>query len=580
LFKTDGTPEGTVLVKDINPSGGSSPIYLTNVNGTLFFFASNGTQGFELWKSDGTEAGTELVKEIRAGSQGARSAVKPAVVDGVLYFAPNDGTHGYELWKSDGTEAGTVLVKDIRPGSLGPTLYLSASAGGMLFFQAEDGTHGREWWRTDGTEAGTFMLKDVRAGAASGADGSSTAAGANGVFYFVADDGTGDALWMSDGTEGGTVQVDTGEIILSNPRDLANVNGILYFSADDGIHGREPWIIAPEMAASLFYNNSTFDADAAADAEVGTGNPGLAVDKLPYYPGSGLASFENVSSFVHGINGITVDLASGHGPLTADDFTFRIGKTGAPATWAIGPSPTGISVLAGAGVAGMDRVQIVWPDGVIKNTWLEVTVEGNDAAGGFNANTGLETSKTFYFGSRIGDTGVNSSPAVFLTNAADQIAVRAHLGAAASTANRFDFDRNGVVSVADEVIARRNFGALPNIHIAGSPPAGSGSNGGSAAVAVHLALKATERAVAVAAPGAGSTASERQMAAPLEKQPAARLEGGRAPARASAGNPRSVDLALDDELLDSLVPPAAVVTQGAKAAALPPGLTRLLALRP
>ena len=38
-------------------------------------------------------------------------------VNGTLFFAANDGTHGYELWKSDGTAAGTVLVKDINPGS-------------------------------------------------------------------------------------------------------------------------------------------------------------------------------------------------------------------------------------------------------------------------------------------------------------------------------------------------------------------------------------------------------------------------------------------------------------------------------
>ena len=37
-------------------------------------------------------------------------------VNGTLFFTANDGTHGHELWKSDGTAAGTVLVKDIIPG--------------------------------------------------------------------------------------------------------------------------------------------------------------------------------------------------------------------------------------------------------------------------------------------------------------------------------------------------------------------------------------------------------------------------------------------------------------------------------
>ena len=40
-------------------------------------------------------------------------------VNGTLFFTADDGTNGRELWKSDGTAAGTVLVKDISPGSVG-----------------------------------------------------------------------------------------------------------------------------------------------------------------------------------------------------------------------------------------------------------------------------------------------------------------------------------------------------------------------------------------------------------------------------------------------------------------------------
>ena len=49
---------------------GSSPSNLTDVNGTLFFAADDGTHGDELWKSDGTAAGTVLVKDINPGSYG------------------------------------------------------------------------------------------------------------------------------------------------------------------------------------------------------------------------------------------------------------------------------------------------------------------------------------------------------------------------------------------------------------------------------------------------------------------------------------------------------------------------------
>lgn len=53
------------MVSDIDPgSAGSFPANLTNVSGTLFFSATNGVTGVELWQSNGTAAGTVLVKKI------------------------------------------------------------------------------------------------------------------------------------------------------------------------------------------------------------------------------------------------------------------------------------------------------------------------------------------------------------------------------------------------------------------------------------------------------------------------------------------------------------------------------------
>ena len=79
---------------------------LTNVNGTLFFVANDGTHGLELWKSDGTASGTVMV-------MAALFSANPYFltdVNGTLFFTATDGTNGIELWKSDGTLAGTVMV--------------------------------------------------------------------------------------------------------------------------------------------------------------------------------------------------------------------------------------------------------------------------------------------------------------------------------------------------------------------------------------------------------------------------------------------------------------------------------------
>jgi len=121
------------------------------VNGTLFFSASDGTNGTELWKSNGTEAGTVLVKDIYYPG-GSSSPVYLTDVNGVLFFRANDGTNGIELWKSDGTEDGTVLVKDIYPGASGSSPLFLTDANGTLFFSANDGTHGAELWM--------YMLND------------------------------------------------------------------------------------------------------------------------------------------------------------------------------------------------------------------------------------------------------------------------------------------------------------------------------------------------------------------------------------------------------------------------------------
>jgi ELWxxDGT repeat protein len=235
LWRTDGTAAGTYRVADINPNGSSNPQNLTNVNGTLYFSANDGTNGRELWKFDGTTA--SLVKDIHGnGSSDPRWLVD---VNGTLFFTAEDGTSGRELWKSDGTN--TVLVEDIRAGGSSDPRYL-VNLNGTLFFSADNGGLGRELWRSDGTEDGTKVVKDINSTIQSSAPDWLTVVG--GTLFFTAEDGShGRELWKSDGTEGGTVLV--GDILIgpsaSSPQGLTNVNGTLFFSASDGTNGRELW---------------------------------------------------------------------------------------------------------------------------------------------------------------------------------------------------------------------------------------------------------------------------------------------------------------------------------------------------
>jgi ELWxxDGT repeat protein len=241
LWKSDGTMTGTVMVKDINPgSGGSYPYYPTESNGTLFFSADDGSNGRELWKSGGTVTGTVMVKDIYSGTNGSLP-LNLAGVNGTLFFVANDGNSGWELWKSDGTVTGTVQVKDINPGAGFSSPSPPVAVNGTLFFSADDGSSGRELWKSDGTMTGTVQVRDIY----SGTNGSSLAhlTDVNSTLFFQADDGSsGQELWKSDGTVTGTVMVkDINPGFSSAPDELIDVNGTLFFRAFDGSNWSELW---------------------------------------------------------------------------------------------------------------------------------------------------------------------------------------------------------------------------------------------------------------------------------------------------------------------------------------------------
>jgi ELWxxDGT repeat protein len=270
LWKSDGTPVGTQFVTE---KGGG---HLVVLNHELYFAHSEPETRQELWKSDGTEAGTVMVKDINQQTGdyafGSSTPAQFTVSGEMLYFVATDGIHGGELWRTDGTEAGTVMVKDVDPRQpvsffqgIGNPLDLT-DVNGKLFFTADDGVHDRELWVTDGTEEGTIMLTDL-----DGAIDEKPIRLFNcyGTLYVTAyDSAHGGELWKSDGTPQGTVLVadirpgSSGSV----PSYKAAANGLLFFSAIDGVTGRELWAlnIAPvaeslEPAGPLLTHASTVD---------------------------------------------------------------------------------------------------------------------------------------------------------------------------------------------------------------------------------------------------------------------------------------------------------------------------------
>lgn len=83
----------------------------------LYFPATNGSDGAELWQTDRTKAGTVILKDINSTSDNAHaSPAELTAYEGILYFRATDGKTGKELWKTDGTQANTSQVKDINTG--------------------------------------------------------------------------------------------------------------------------------------------------------------------------------------------------------------------------------------------------------------------------------------------------------------------------------------------------------------------------------------------------------------------------------------------------------------------------------
>lgn len=247
LWRSDGTEDGTYLVKHINSNFWSSNTIssLFNYNGNLVFSANDDITGHELWISNGTTDGTTLLKDIRIGANTNSFPGNFTVCNGSLYFTADNGTNGVEVWKSDGTTAGTMLLKDINPGS-GSGVYNTRFMvfDNHIYFYAYTAANGYELWKSDGTEAGTQLFKDIAVGINS-SNSSLIGFAADNYFVFQVDLPTlGREFWVSDGTAAGTVLLkdinSSGNGIPVEPQ-FAKFNNKIYFNAFTTANGEELW---------------------------------------------------------------------------------------------------------------------------------------------------------------------------------------------------------------------------------------------------------------------------------------------------------------------------------------------------
>ncbi|WP_306640100.1 ELWxxDGT repeat protein [Sanyastnella coralliicola] len=243
IWTTDGTPEGTQFFKafDEDENVGFANGFVHNETLYLSMLANN--TGQELYKTDGTVDGTVLVKDIESGSSGS-GPTNYFVYNDEVYFTCWNSNIGNELWKTDGTTEGTNEVDNVNPGSSSAVPNSFLIHDGLLYFSAQS-TDGRNLWVTDGTAEGTTQLSFIDAWQPNVSDLVSF----NGEVYFVAeDDDEGYLVWKSDGTTEGTEVVYN--IYPDNDDDEADhlhvFNGDLYFRAEGPDNGNELWVVDGE----------------------------------------------------------------------------------------------------------------------------------------------------------------------------------------------------------------------------------------------------------------------------------------------------------------------------------------------
>ena len=222
------------LVKDINPTGTGiySPIDtdFCQLDNGIVFIGDDGmdTTGEELWISDGTNEGTYLLKDIKEGSSDSNIDRMYEFGNLVVFFA-DDGINGYEMWRTDGTEDGTFMLKDINPEGNGRNTInmgqVTATFDGNFYFLANSGSDEgfAELWKTDGTTEGTLFVKDPITTSANNSDRVNALTVFNDELYFIAR-----GLWKTDGTTEGTFEVlDSPEFPYSMTR-MYTFNGYLF----------------------------------------------------------------------------------------------------------------------------------------------------------------------------------------------------------------------------------------------------------------------------------------------------------------------------------------------------------------
>jgi len=205
LWVTNGLASGTRRIKAFT---GCQPrdYRITNLkgfrDGPYAYFAGCATgQGYELWRTDGTPSGTVLVKNIAVDGQTVANSVPGDFYKAgkIVYFTAYSVANGRELWRTEGTPETTRIVKDIVPGPGSAEPVWFTRFGGRVVFAARTVVNGPlKLFVTNGTASGTIQIDNMAVFSAFANIGSKL------VFGGSASPGRNIELWGTTGIAGST----------------------------------------------------------------------------------------------------------------------------------------------------------------------------------------------------------------------------------------------------------------------------------------------------------------------------------------------------------------------------------------